>query len=140
MEMGILQEAFMIEMRGQLSPQEYIRQLLCRNVTAQNVVWEKWVQWASQLGLTIGAQIEAPVPGGRYRRRGPIAFGYDHLGHGEDPNSSKSALVVIEQLDNFDVVLFAYTWPAGCDETVVKRDLVAFRSEESRVGKECGGT
>src|SRR3546814_9447284 len=84
MEMGILQEAFMIEMRGQLSPQEYIRQLLCRNVTAQNVVWEKWVQWASQLGLTIGAQIEAPVPGGRYRRRGPIAFGYDHLGHGED--------------------------------------------------------
>src|SRR3546814_6970701 len=76
MEMGILQEAFMIEMRGQLSPQEYIRQLLCRNVTAQNVVWEKWVQWASQLGLTIGAQIEAPVPGGRYRRRGPIAFGY----------------------------------------------------------------
>src|SRR3546814_16525963 len=83
--------------------------LLCRNVTAHNVVWEKWVQWASQLGLTIGAQIEAPVPGGRYRRRGPIAFGYDHLGHGEDPNSSKSALVVIEQLDNFDVVLFAYT-------------------------------
>src|SRR3546814_2619562 len=65
MEMGILQEAFMIEMRGQLSPQEYIRQLLCRNVTAQNVVREKWVQWASQLGLTIGAQIEAPVPGGR---------------------------------------------------------------------------
>src|SRR3546814_17223520 len=74
MEMGILQEAFMIEMRGQLSPQEYIRQLLCRNVTAQNVVWEKWVQWASQLGLTIGAQIEAPVPGGRYRRRGPVAI------------------------------------------------------------------
>src|SRR3546814_17357602 len=37
-----------------------------------------------------------------------------------------SDLVVIEQLDNFDVVLFAYTWPAGCDETVVKRDLVAF--------------
>lgn len=126
MEMGILNEAFMLEMRGQLSPQEYIRQLLCKNVTAKNVIWEKWVQWASQLGLTISAQIEAPVPGGRYRKRGPLAFGYDHLGHGEDPNSSRSALVVIEELTGFDVVLFAYSWPAGADETKIKNDLKAF--------------
>jgi len=36
-ELGILNEEFIEKMAGELSPDEYIRQLLCRNVSAKNL-------------------------------------------------------------------------------------------------------
>ena len=43
-EMGILNEAFMQEMRMQLPEGEFIRQFLCKNVSAQNHIWEKFIR------------------------------------------------------------------------------------------------
>lgn len=126
MEMGILQETFMLQMQQELPPEEYLRQLLCQNVTGKNVIWEKWVRWAVQLAIRCHIKIEEPMPGERYRKRGPLAFGYDAGGHGEDPNASRHALVVTEQLWNFKVPIFAKTWPPGADDAKVKNDLKGF--------------
>lgn len=126
MEMGILKEAFMMEMQTQLAPDEYIRQLLCLNISAKNLIWEKWVRRAIQLGVKSLIKIVEPMPGEKYRKRGLLAFGYDAGGHGENPDGSRHALVVIEQIMNFDVVIFARTWPPGADDAEVKNDLKAF--------------
>ncbi|MGR8932105.1 MAG: hypothetical protein ACU836_15850 [Gammaproteobacteria bacterium] len=124
MEMGILNEAFMLDMREQLSPDEYIRQLLCKNVSSRNLIWEKYVRRSMQVGLQAGLQLAAPLPGEKYRKRGLIGFGYDAGGHGENPTSSKHALVVSEQIGNFITFPYVRTWPPGCDDNVVKRDLI----------------
>lgn len=126
MEMGILNEAFMLEMREALPSEEYIRQLLCRNVTAKNLIWEKWVRAAVQLGIRARLGIEVPMPGVRYRKRGLVSFGYDAGGHGEDPEGSRHALVVLEQLGSFIVPIYAKTWPPGADDALVKNDLKSF--------------
>lgn len=124
MEMGILNEAFMLDMRDQLSPDEYIRQLLCRNISSRNLIWEKYVRRAMQVGLQAGLQLAAPLPGAVYRKRGLIGFGYDAGGHGENPTSSRHALVVTEQIGNFVTFPYVRTWPPGADDNVVKRDLI----------------
>lgn len=126
MEMGILNEAFMLDMRDQLSPDEYIRQLLCRNLSSRNLIWEKYVRRAIQIGLQAGLQLASPLPGEKYRKRGLIGFGYDAGGHGENPTSSRHALVVTEQIGNFVTFPYVRTWPPGADDGVVKRDLKGF--------------
>lgn len=123
-EMGILNEAFMAEMRAQLAPDEYIRQLLCINVSSRNLIWEKYVRRAMQIALQAGIQLAELLPGVRYRKRGVIGMGYDHSGHGETPQSSKYACVVAEQIGNFTCFIYARTWPPGTDEQVVRRDLL----------------
>lgn len=125
-EMGILNEEFINLMRGQLAPDEYIRQLLCRNVSARNLIWESWVRRSMQIGLMAGIGMAQPLPGMTYQKRGLISFGYDHLGHGENPQSSRSALVVAEQIGNFTCFVFAKTWAPGTDEAVIARDLLGF--------------
>lgn len=125
-EMGILDEKFMAQMRNQLPMQEYIRQLLCLNVSAKNLIWEKWVRKAITLGVRVNLSLQVPMPGVEYRKRGPLSFGYDHLGHGEDPHASKAALVVLEELGLFKLVIFAKTWGAGTDDALVKNDLKSF--------------
>lgn len=122
-EMGILHEGFILDMRDQLAPDEYVRQLLCKNVAARNFIWTKWVRQAIQTGIAAKLEVVEPLPGEQYKKRGLIAFGYDHAGHGEDPNASKSALIVVEQIGNFVCFPYARTWPAGTDERVVKEDL-----------------
>ncbi len=124
--MGILDAAFMAEMRDQLAPDEYIRQLLCLNVSARNLIWERYVRRAMHVGLQAGIDLAEPVPGQQYRKRGLIAFGYDHSGHGEDPQASRYALVVVELIGNFVCFVYARQWPAGTDEQVVRRDLVGY--------------
>jgi hypothetical protein len=124
MEMGILNEAFMMDMRDQLSPDEYIRQLLCRNISSRNLIWEKYIRRAMQVGLQAGLQLASPLPGVKYRKRGLIGFGYDAGGHGENPTSSRHALVVTEQIGNFVTFPYMRTWPPGADDNVVKRDLI----------------
>jgi hypothetical protein len=124
MEMGIVNEAFMMDMRDQLSPDEYIRQLLCRNISSRNLIWEKYVRRAMQVGLQAGLQLASPLPGAKYRKRGLIGFGYDAGGHGENPTSSRHALVVTEQIGNFIAFPYVRTWPPGADDNVVKRDLI----------------
>lgn len=125
-EMGILNESFMHKMRQELPEGEFIRQFLCKNVSAQNHIWEKWIRKAMSVGLQAGLQIAEPVPGVRYKRRGLISFGYDHTGHGESPTASKSALVVTEQIGNFYTFPFIKSWPAGTDDKVIEGDLFSF--------------
>lgn len=125
-ELGILNEQFMLQMREQLAPDEYIRQLLCRNVSARNLIWEKHVRAAIQRGVQARLEIVEPVFGDRYKPRGLVSFGYDAGGHGEDPQSSRHALVVTEQIGSYLVFIFARTWPAGADDAQVRRDLVAY--------------
>lgn len=124
-ELGILNRAFMADMREQLSPDEYIRQLLCKNIAARNLIWEAWIRRAIQIGVQAGIELVEPMPGETYSRRGLIALGFDAGGHGEQAESSRHAAIVIEQIGNFACFPFAKTWPAGTDETAVARDLVA---------------
>jgi len=124
MEMGILNEAFMMEMRAQLPEGEFIRQFLCKNVSAQNHIWEKYIRKAMSVGLQAKLEIAEPMPGMRYKKRGLISFGYDHSGHGESLTASKSALVVCEQIGNFVTFPFVKTWAAGTDDRVVMNDLL----------------
>lgn len=126
MEMGIVQSAFMMEMRKELTGDEYIRQLLCRNVASRNLIWEKWIRMAIQCGIKANIQLAPPVFGEQYKKRGLISFGYDAGGHGEDPGASKHALVVLEEIYNFKVPIFCKQWKAGADDVVVKDDLKAF--------------
>lgn len=124
MEMGILNERFILDMRDQLAPDEYIRQLLCKNVSARNLIWEQHVRRAMQVGLQAGLQIASPVPGERYKPRGIITLGYDCGGHGENPQASKHAVVICEQIGNFVTFPYCRTWPAGADDRQVERDLI----------------
>lgn len=124
MEMGILNQAFMLEMRAQLPEGEFIRQFLCKNVSAQNHIWEKFIRKAMSVGLQARLQIAEPMPGERYKKRGLLAFGYDHSGHGESLTASKSALVVSEQIGNYVTFPFVKSWPAGTDDKVVELDLL----------------
>lgn len=122
-EMGILNEEFMALMRSQLSADEYIRQLLCINVSSKNLIWEKYVRRAMQVGLDAGIEFASPLPGATYQKRGLISVGYDHSGHGESPDASRYAVIFIEQIGSFACFVFARTWAPGTDEQVVRRDL-----------------
>lgn len=124
MELGILNAEFMMEMRAQMPEGEYIRQFLCKNVAAQNWLWEKYIRQAMAVGIAANLQQAQPLPGARYRKRGLLSFGYDHSGHGESATASKSALVVTEQIGNFVTFPFVKTWPAGTDDKVVEMDLL----------------
>lgn len=124
MEMGILNAEFIALMRGQLSPDEYLRQLLCRNVSSRNLIWEKHVRAAMTVGLKAGLDLAGPLPGARWRKRGLLSFGYDHTGHGESPEASRSALVVTEQVGLFTVFIYARTWAPGVDDGTLVHDLV----------------
>lgn len=125
-ELGLLQKDFLLSLRGDLSDDEFTRQLLCVNTSSRNLVWEIYMRKALQTGLKAMLQVAEPMPGEQYRKRGLIAFGYDHSGHGETPESSRSALVVGEQIGNFTCPIFARTWAPGTDDGVVKRDLIGY--------------
>lgn len=125
-ELGILNAAFVTEMRNELPDGEYIRQFLCKNVSSQNHIWEKYIRLAMARGLAAKLEIAEPMPGARYKKRGILSFGYDHTGHGESKTASESALVVAELLGNFFVILFVKSWPAGTDDKVIQRDLIGF--------------
>lgn len=123
-ELGVLNAAFMLEMRNLLTADEYVRQMLCVNRSSRNWIWEKKVRLAMAVGLQAGLAPAGPLPGARYKRRGLVAFGYDHLGHGEGAHASKSALVVMEIIGNFFTVPYVKTWSASTDEKVIELDLV----------------
>lgn len=123
-ELGVLNDAFVDEMRAQMSEAEYLRQFLCKNVAAQNHIWEKFIRRALAIGLDAGLEIAGPLPGQRYQRRGVISFGYDHSGHGERPESSRSTLVVTEAIGNYITFPYVRSWRPGTDDQVVKRDLL----------------
>ncbi|TVR65447.1 MAG: hypothetical protein EA420_03185 [Candidatus Competibacteraceae bacterium] len=125
-ELGIINEDFIDLMRSQLSPDEYLRQLLCRNVSSRNLIWECKIRDALTLGLKSGVEWVEPLPGVRHKKRGLLAFGYDASGHGEDVHASRHAFVVLEQMGNFTAFIFAKTWAPGADDQTVKRDLRGF--------------
>lgn len=124
MEMGTLDEDWAMQQRAQNPEGEWLRQFLCKNVAAQNWIWEKYIRRAMGVGIEARLVPAGPLPGVRYKRRGLISFGYDHSGHGESAHASKSALVVCEQLGNFVTFPFVKTWPAGTDDKVVELDLL----------------
>ncbi|MCR8922648.1 hypothetical protein NO559_07690 [Dasania sp. GY-MA-18] len=124
-ELGVVKESFMTLMQGQLSSEEYIRQLLCQNIAAKNLIWEKWVRQALQRGLMAGVKLVEPEIMAVYKKRGLLSFGYDHTGHGEAASSSRSALVVKEMIGNHIATIFCKTWPPGTDEKIILHDLVS---------------
>lgn len=125
LKLGVLDAAWAESMRKQLPADEYIRQFLCRNIQARNWIWEQHIRGALAVGLEAGLERAGPLPGARYKRRGLMSFGYDHTGHGERPEASKSALVVCETLGNWLTVPFVKLWPAGTSDETLRRDLVA---------------
>jgi hypothetical protein len=80
---------------------------------------------AKAVGLAANLAIAEPLPGMRYKRRGLIAFGYDHGGHGESIKASRGCLVVKELVGNFVVTLRVRFWAADADEKGIERDLLA---------------
>lgn len=124
-ELGLVDRAWADSMRAQLPPAEYLRQFLCKNVAARNWVWEKHILRAGAAGLAAGLERAEPVPGQRYRRKGLVSFGYDHTGHGEKPEASRSALVVCEQMGNWLTFPFVKVWAPGVSDTTLLQDLVA---------------
>jgi hypothetical protein len=125
-EMGLLNKEFLAKMRAELSPDEYARQILCVNTASRNLIWEKWLRWAIQLGVKAGLMPAPPAPGETYRKRGLLSFGYDASGHGEDPAASRHAFVVTEDLGGWVCFIWAKTWPPGTDEGTVKNDIKTF--------------
>lgn len=126
MALGLLNREFLTLMRGQLGEAEFSRQLLCINTSSRNLIWEEWLQRAVQLGVYAKLEPVMPIPGEKYRKRGLLAMGYDHTGHGEKPESSRSSVVFVESLAGYVVPIFAKTWPPGTDESIIRRDLLAF--------------
>jgi hypothetical protein len=122
--LGIINEDFIRLMQTQLAPDEYLRQLLCRNVSSRNLIWEGKLREALTAGLAAGITQAAPVPGMRYRKRGLLSFGYDAAGHGESAHASRHALVVTEQISGYGCVIFAKSWAAGADDMAVMRDII----------------
>lgn len=128
MQLGLLQASFIESIRIQLPPEEFARQLLCVNTASRNLIWTKWLQRAVQLGVQAHLEPVIPIPNPDKERtkRGLISLGYDHTGHGEKPEASKSAVVILEEMQGYQVPIFAKTWPAGTDESVIKKDLISF--------------
>jgi len=125
-ELGIIDGKFIEMMRNQLPEDEFIRQLLCINISSRNLIWESWAQAARHMGLAAKIYPASPIPGETYKKRGLISFGYDHSGHGESATASKSAFVVDEQIGAHTCTIFAKTWPAGTDELIIKEDLKSY--------------
>lgn len=125
MDMGLLNRAFIESMRVQLGVDEFCRQLLCVNTKSRNLIWEDWLQRAVQMGVSARLEPVVPMPGEKYQRLGRVSLGYDHTGHGENPESSKSALIVLENLDGYVRPLYAKQWPMGTDESSIARDIVS---------------
>lgn len=124
--LGMLNANYIQDMRAQLSPDEYARQLLCVNTSARNLIWEKWLRLALQKGLKANTGWHVPEVGKTHKKRGTLSFGYDASGHGESATASRSSLVVAETIGNFTVFIWAKLWPAGTDEAVIKRDLISY--------------
>lgn len=140
-EMGILHQTFVEQMRDELTAEEYIRQMLCKNVASRNLIWTEHVRKAMTTALAAGIELAEPVPGGAYRKRGMVAFGYDAGGHGERPESSQHALVVVELVDGWWCFPFVKVWPAGADEERVRADLLslwAYFDPEAAIGDAYG--
>lgn len=125
MRLGVIDAAWAESMRKQLPADEYIRQFLCKNIQARNWIWEEHIRRSLAVGLEAGLQRAGPLPGERYKRRGLVSFGYDHTGHGERPEASKSALVVCETLGNWVTFPFVKLWAPGVSDQTLRRDLVA---------------
>ena len=125
MALGMVDKDWAASMQAQLPADEYLRQMLCMNVQAQNWIWEIHLKRAGALGLNAGIERAEPLPGARYKRRGLIGFGYDHTGHGETPEASRSALVVTEQIGNWVTFPRVRWWPPGVSDATLRKDLVA---------------
>lgn len=124
-QMGMVNEGWAKSMQAQQSEAEWMRQFLCQNIKAQNWIWEEHIHRANMLGLEASLERAEPLPGQRYKRRGLIGLGYDHTGHGETPEASKSALVIVEVIGNWMTFPYVRLWPPGVSDEALRRDIVA---------------
>jgi hypothetical protein len=124
-KMGMVNAEWALSMAVQMSEEEYIRQLLCINIKARNWIWEEHIRRACALGLEAGLQRAEPLPGQRYKRRGLIGWGYDHTGHGELPEASKSSLVICEVMGNWLTFPYVKLWEPGVSDATLRQDLVS---------------
>lgn len=124
-EMGMVDGEWARSMQLQQSPEEWIRQFLCKNIETRNWIWETHIRRANALGLEASLERASPVPGVRYKRRGLIGLGYDHTGHGETPEASKSALVITEVMGNWLTFPYVKLWAPGTDDRTLASDIVA---------------
>lgn len=123
LQLKIITEAWVEEMRAQQTEGEWIRQFLCKNISSQNWIWEKHIRKAMAVGLAASLGPAGPLPGARYKKRGLLSFGVDIGGHGESATASRFALVVSEQVGNFVTVPYVRSWPAGTADRLVEDDL-----------------
>lgn len=124
-ELGAIQPGELEDLRDQMSPDEYLRQILCINVVAKNVIWSEWIRHAVVLGVRVGHTLAEPAPGELYRKRGLVSFGYDHSGHGESVEASRSSLQVWEVWGNYLVKVYSRFWTPGTADSTVREDLQA---------------
>jgi hypothetical protein len=117
LRMGILNHDMLAIMRETMHPDDYTRQMECKKVESDNVIRYSWIRRA----MTQALEAAPPMPGREHQRRGVVSIGYDHLGHGQNENSSKSALVVAEMIGEYVTFPYVRTWPADADET---RDIL----------------
>ena len=122
-ELGLINAQTMQTIRADLSEDETARQLACVNTASRNLVWELYLRIALQTGFEARIEIVEPAPGEHYQKRGLLSLGYDHSGHGESPEASRYALVILEQIGSFTCVIYARTWAPGTDESIVKNDI-----------------
>lgn len=124
-ELELLNREYVEQMRSELAADEFIRQMLCKNVSARHFIWEAHVRRAMTLGLRAGFDIAEPVPGHQYKKRGVVAFGFDAGAHGENPNSSQNALVVIEEIQGWRFFCYVRTWPAHYPEPELMEEIAS---------------
>ena len=124
-QLGAIQQSELEDLRDQMSPDEYLRQILCENVVAKNVIWSEWIRHAITLGVAIKHQLADAMPGQTYKKRGLVSFGYDHSGHGESIEASRSTLRVWEVWGNYLVNIHTRGWPPGTADSTVRKDLHA---------------
>lgn len=72
--LGALNASWAADMQAQLPADEYIRQLLCKNIMARNWIWEQHIRRALAVGLEAGLERAGPLPGLRYKKRGIVSF------------------------------------------------------------------
>lgn len=116
-QLGILREKELSILQSMMAPDDWTRQMLCLEVESDSVIKYSHVRRA----MTQALEWAEPAPGKEYKKRGVVSIGYDHLGHGEQTTSSRSALVVCEMVGEFVTFPYVKTWPAWADET---RDIL----------------
>lgn len=124
-ELGLLNKNDIEMLRGGMTKEDFIRQMLCINVNSKNFIWKKWIVSALQAGLKTQVSLHEPVIGEEYACQGSVYLGYDAGGHGESETASNHAVVVIDVNGGYAIPVFVKTWAADTDDKIIRHDLLS---------------